>query len=68
MVNLGVMLVGFIVVALGVLVGIYLLLQRRHGNLPYRGYQSVKSNMTTNTPYLMVALGIAIIGAGWILP
>ncbi len=61
------MLAGFIVVALGVLAGAYLIFGRHRGTLMFKPL-SVKSNLAGNIPFALGALGIALVAAGWIMP
>jgi hypothetical protein len=67
MVNVALMLAGFIVFALGVLAGVYLVFERQRGHLLFKPL-TVKGNLSGNTPFALGALGAALVLAGWVMP
>jgi hypothetical protein len=58
---------GLIVVALGILAGLYIVFEKRRGNLLFRPL-SLKSNVTGNLPFGLVTIGAVIIAAGFLTP
>lgn len=58
---------GLILAALGVLAGVYIVFERRRGNLLFRPL-SLKSNVTGNLPFGLFIMGATIVAAGFLTP
>ncbi len=64
MVNVGLIVAGFFVIALGIVWGAYLVLEHKQDRLSFKPF-SIKANVVGNFPFALVAFGVAFIALGW---
>ena len=63
LVNLGVLLAGFLLFALGFLVFVYLVIGKRTGRVKTRTL-SITGNVSGNLPFILIMMGVMLIAAG----
>jgi hypothetical protein len=67
LVNVGVLLAGFLLFALGFLVFVYLVIGKLTGRVKTRTL-SITGNVSGNLPFILIMMGIMLIDAGSTMP